>query len=141
MGWIGYTKTANWRNRWKGRENLRKEIVRKDGDEKDLSVYDEKVYKAQRVMYMVHEQKLKELGVPFFGVSQKFIVSPGDDNPYGKITPEQLVNLQKRMVQHLQDMYEWYKANIFDGLTPSFQTKLKISQLWDFTRLKLHYAR
>jgi hypothetical protein len=85
---------------------LKKEIVRKNGDEQDLFVYDEKVYKAQRVMYMHHEQRLRELGVPFFGVSQKYIALPGDDNPYGKITPEQLIVLQQRMVQHLQDMYE-----------------------------------
>jgi hypothetical protein len=55
---------------------------------------------------MHHEQMLRELGVPFFGVSQKYIVLPGDDNPYGKITPEKLAELQRKMVQHLQDMYE-----------------------------------
>jgi hypothetical protein len=98
---------ANEESWWKGRETLRKEIVKKDGDESDLAVYDGKVYKACREMGEAHARRLRELGVPFFGDERKILKGEDDgDDGEGKISKDELLKLQKKMVQHLQDMYE-----------------------------------
>jgi uncharacterized protein DUF2458 len=51
------------------------------------------------------ELRLRNLGVPFFGLSQKLIVQDDDNRLEGTITSTKLQALQKKMIQYLEDMY------------------------------------
>jgi hypothetical protein len=96
------TNEESW---WKGHEKLKIEIERRNGDEKDLHVYDSKVYKAQLDMHNHMELQLRSLGVPFFGVPQKLIVETREEAQEEKITHQELRSLQLRMIEYLEDMY------------------------------------
>jgi hypothetical protein len=91
--------------RWKGREKLRQEIEKRDGNENDLRIYDAKLHKAQKDMCNDMELRLRNLGVPFFGVSQRLIVRDEDEPHEGRITSNELKALQIKMIQYLEDMY------------------------------------
>jgi len=86
----------------------------------ELAQFDKKIYRAARMMVENMSSELKRLGVPFFGVKQELIVAAGAEEPVGaekapsppvggagpKITEEELLSLQRRMVEYLEDMYK-----------------------------------
>lgn len=82
-------------------------------DQVELTRFDLKVYKASQQMARVHSLELKKVGVPFFGVNPKHIianelqqtVAARDPMSQARITEAELVELQKKMVQFLEDMY------------------------------------
>ena len=84
----------------------------------ELSAFDQKIYVAQVRMNQAMNAELKGLGVPFFG-------TPSDCVGYGqsdretnndtfevrskwspRVTPEELQDLQRRMIKYLEDMYK-----------------------------------
>jgi hypothetical protein len=73
-----------------------------------------KVYTASQQMHTFHDKELKRLGVPFFGVSPDLIIAnelqqtAAERNPLSKatITQEELSQLQRKMIQYLEDMYK-----------------------------------
>ena len=84
--------------------------------EAELAAYDRKVYSAQHEMDAAMTVELKGLGVPFFGTDTALVVSePGDVAPgqtssispkwSPKVTEAQLLELRRRMVGHLEDLY------------------------------------
>jgi len=62
----------------------------------ELDAYDMKVYKAQQEMHKSMTAELKTLGVPFFGMRTDSLV---------KLKEAELLELQKKMLRHLEDMY------------------------------------
>jgi hypothetical protein len=84
----------------------------------ELRVYDMKVWKAQAQMVTEFSQRLKALGVPFFGVPSGMVrrrgeapSTPGAGDGKGegttegkRIGEEELVALQRRMVDLLRDL-------------------------------------
>lgn len=64
-------------------------------------------------MHNFYATELKKLGVPFFGVSPALIIANdiqqtvASRDPLSKatITSEELMNLQRKMIQYLEDMY------------------------------------
>lgn len=66
--------------------------------EKELEIYDRKVYRACREMVAATINELGGMEVPFFCVRKEFV---GDK---GKITEEELGKLRRRMLQLLEDM-------------------------------------
>lgn len=85
-------------------------------NEAELASFDGKVYAAQVQMDEVMTAELKALGVPFFGTDQSLVV-PADSDvsslpiPEGQprwspfVTGEQIMELRRRMVSHLEDLY------------------------------------
>ncbi|KAG9949301.1 hypothetical protein KCU85_g4411, partial [Aureobasidium melanogenum] len=88
----------------------------------ELAAFDQKLYKAQLDMNESMSQVLKHLGVPFFGTHAALILPDhdGNDAEEGKIvdvqgdrpkwspriTAKELMELKRRMVGHLEDMYK-----------------------------------
>ncbi|USP73785.1 uncharacterized protein yc1106_01059 [Curvularia clavata] len=84
-------------------------------DKEELQQYDAKVYRACKAMVESQSSSLKVLGVPFFGV-KPHLVTGSDYDPAqvtdaqaaptgGKITKEQLLELQRKMLNHLMELY------------------------------------
>ncbi|RMZ71694.1 ATP synthase subunit beta [Pyrenophora seminiperda CCB06] len=84
-------------------------------EKKELDEYDAKVYRASKAMVDSQTSSLKVLGVPFFGV-KTYLVSGSTYDPAkiadpqsvptsAKITKEQLLELQRRMLNHLMELY------------------------------------
>ena len=83
---------------------------------RELADYDRKIYVAQRRMDETMGLELKALGVPFFGTSRDLVV---EDHRKGElqdlssarpkwspiVTEEQFLELRRRMVGHLEDLY------------------------------------
>lgn len=73
-----------------------------------------KVYNASQKMSEHHSAELKRLGVPFFGVNPKFIImnevqqlaATTDPLSQATITEAELIDLQRRMIQYLEDLYK-----------------------------------
>ncbi|KAE9966377.1 hypothetical protein BLS_007041 [Venturia inaequalis] len=83
-------------------------------DKAELDKFDLKVYNASRKMSEHHSAELKRLGVPFFGVNPKFIImneiqqlaATSDPLSQATITEAELIDLQRRMIQYLEDLYK-----------------------------------
>jgi hypothetical protein len=84
--------------------------------EKDeLDQYDAKVYRACKAMVESQTLSLKVLGVPFFGVKPYLVIGSSYDPmevtdsqstpASGKMTKEQLLELQRKMLNHLMELY------------------------------------
>jgi hypothetical protein len=90
-----------------------------DREKEELDQYYMKVHRASRQMEESHSAELKRLGVPFFGLKQYLLRSDdtpsassngdGDGKPSvddnGNITLTQLRNLQRKMLNHLVELY------------------------------------
>lgn len=85
-------------------------------EKEELDQYDAKVYRACKAMVESQTSSLKVLGVPFFGVKPYLIVYslenpsetaelPSGQAGGGKITKEQLLELQRKMLNHLMELY------------------------------------
>lgn len=88
----------------------------------ELKRYDMKVYRAQNDMVNAMCTDLAAMGVPFFGTKAHLIQDASSINTKGetahaepsggvemavaKITKAELLGLQKRMLQFLEDMYQ-----------------------------------
>ncbi|KAG9759651.1 hypothetical protein KCU73_g3280, partial [Aureobasidium melanogenum] len=88
----------------------------------EFAAFDQKLYKAQIDMNESMSQVLKHLGVPFFGTHAALILPDhdGNDGEEGKVvdvqgdrpkwsprvTGKELMELKRRMVGHLEDMYK-----------------------------------
>ena len=88
-----------------------------DDKEAELVEFDRKIYKAQVQMNQAMTTELKGLGIPFFGTPLDLVRSEvehdsGDhDTPARpkwsrKVTHAELSGLQRRMIDHLEDMYK-----------------------------------
>lgn len=85
-----------------------------DQNAQELVAFDRRIYDAQQEMENNMIAELKGLGVPFFGTDQSLIVTDGtEDQATGSwpkwspfVTETQLLELRRRMVQHLEDMYK-----------------------------------
>ncbi|KAG9192647.1 hypothetical protein G6011_11381 [Alternaria panax] len=84
-------------------------------EREELEQYDAKVYRACRAMVDSQTSSLKVLGVPFFGVKPHLVVRSSYDPTEvtdsqsapvgGKISKEQLLELQRKMLNHLMELY------------------------------------
>ena len=92
----------------------------KDVDpELELANLDRKIYAAQQEMDVAMTWELKGLGVPFFGTDRSLIEPDGDEPALDdgkalrpkhspRVTESQLLELRRRMVGHLEDLYrDW----------------------------------
>lgn len=84
----------------------------------ELATYDVKVHKASTKMFSAMSADLEAMGIPFFCTKSE-LVEPtepnstkgnieGENRSYQaqkKLTKAELVKLQRRMIQHLEDMY------------------------------------
>ncbi|EOD50830.1 hypothetical protein GTA08_BOTSDO05999 [Neofusicoccum parvum] len=91
----------------------RKALMNQSPTEEQLKAYDKKVYRAQVEMNAVMSGQLKGLGVPFFGVKPHLIAdsesaasSRSVSASKAKLTQNELLKLQRRMVEYLEDMYK-----------------------------------
>jgi hypothetical protein len=83
-------------------------------DRAELEKFDLKVYNASKQMMIFHAAELKRLGVPFFGVNPSLIITnmlqqtnaARDPLSRALITQEELLDLQRKMIQYLEDMYK-----------------------------------
>lgn len=81
----------------------------------ELDQYDAKVYRATKAMVDSQTSSLKVLGVPFFGVKPYLIVQSAEDLPEDtgsaavnsskRITKDQLLDMQRKMLNHLNELY------------------------------------
>lgn len=82
----------------------------------ELAAFDRKIYSAQMAMDSVMSAELKSLGVPFFGTNTTLITSDDarnvksaslEDQPKWSvvITESDLVDLRRKMIGHLEDLY------------------------------------
>jgi Protein of unknown function (DUF2458) len=82
--------------------------------EKELETFDMKVYKAQMQMVKEMSNKLRSLGVPFFGTRVDLVRPAGKESSgaggdvgseeKGMIDEVELVKLQKKMLAILEDL-------------------------------------
>lgn len=85
-------------------------------NEAELAAFDRRIYDAQVQMEATMTMELKGLGVPFFGTESSLVVS--DEKGLGSsdlresqpkwsplVTEKQLIELRRRMVGHLEDLY------------------------------------
>ncbi|TID25186.1 Serine/threonine-protein kinase [Venturia nashicola] len=83
-------------------------------DKAEIDKFDLKVYTASKKMSEHHSAELKRLGVPFFGVNPKLIImndiqqfaATSDPLSQATITEAELIDLQRRMIQYLEDLYK-----------------------------------
>jgi hypothetical protein len=74
-------------------------------DRAELTNYDEKVYNASAQMAEAMAAELRGMGIPFFGTMRKGLVrneAVNDDE--AKLTASELQDLQRRMLELLQDL-------------------------------------
>lgn len=88
-------------------------------DQAELDQYYQKVYRASRQMTESHTKQLAQLGVPFFGLRSDLLRPDDDDDSSllevadaapteesdGTITKKQLLALQRKMLNHLVELY------------------------------------
>ena len=85
-------------------------------NEAELAALDRKIYAAQQDMETAMTLELKSLGVPFFGTNPALVVA-NDEELHGDngasdrpkwsplVTAEKLLELRRKMVAHLEDLY------------------------------------
>jgi len=88
-------------------------------ENEELAEYDAKVYRASKAMVASQTTCLQTLGVPFFGTKPYLVVTSSGESqgvdesgssgsvvqPDGKITREQLLESQRKMLNHLMELY------------------------------------
>ncbi|CBX99988.1 hypothetical protein IAQ61_002798 [Plenodomus lingam] len=81
-------------------------------EKEELDEYDAKVYRASKAMVESQTSSLKLLGVPFFGIKPYLVIQSSEEtqgsdasHSHGKITKEQLLELQRKMLNHLMELY------------------------------------
>ncbi|KAJ4355220.1 hypothetical protein N0V95_003115 [Ascochyta clinopodiicola] len=92
-------------------ERHRAALYTPEREQEELNQYDAKVYRASKAMVESQTSSLKVLGVPFFGVRPHLLAS--EDEEIGlvadgipvKITQSRVLELQRKMLTHLFDLY------------------------------------
>ncbi|MBF6842379.1 DUF2458 domain-containing protein, partial [Acinetobacter baumannii] len=87
-------------------------------EQAELQQYDAKVYRACKAMVESQSSSLKVLGVPFFGMKPYLVLHESEESPSTdstelqssntsgqKITKSQLLELQRKMLNHLMELY------------------------------------
>lgn len=84
-------------------------------EKEELDEYDAKVYRASKAMVESQTLSLQKLGVPFFGTKPYLVVQSSKETQEadtsqsaqaeGKITNEQLLQLQRKLLNHLVELY------------------------------------
>ncbi|KAJ4377833.1 hypothetical protein N0V83_000663 [Neocucurbitaria cava] len=103
-------------NSWEsGRMRVIEDHKTPEREKEELDQYDAKVYRASRAMVESQTSALKSLGVPFFGVKPYLVVNSTEEptelaeskgaEQGGKITKTQLLELQRKMLNHLMELY------------------------------------
>lgn len=91
-----------------------KELADNEAGIKELADFDRKIHAAQAEVDASMTAELKALGVPFFGTDRSLIVEEGASNVEEEVhrakwsppvTDAQFMQLRKRMIQHLEDLY------------------------------------
>ena len=86
---------------------------------RELKAFDNKVYNASEKLVGSMSAELKQLGVPFFGVQPDLVITLSRENKVpsdstfeqraglsrGKVSKSDLLELQRKMIQYLEDMY------------------------------------
>lgn len=77
-------------------------------DKNELETFDRKVYKSMVQMAADFDAQLRKLGVPFFAIKHDLVITDGakeqGQSAKGKLDKGELRELQKRMLQHLEDL-------------------------------------
>jgi hypothetical protein len=77
-------------------------------DKNELETFDRKVYKSMVQMAANCDVQLRKLGVPFFAIKHELVIIEGSKEQgqpaKGKLDKGELRELQKRMLQHLEDL-------------------------------------
>lgn len=76
-------------------------------DKNELEAFDKKVYKSLVQMAADFDGQLRKLGVPFYAIKHELVLSDGAKDgasSKGKLDKGELRELQKRMLQHLEDL-------------------------------------
>ena len=79
-------------------------VMTVEEEQASLESYDRKVYAALGQMATAIDKELASLSIPFF-VIRHSLVSDGADGGDGVISKEHLVELQKKMMQFLEDLF------------------------------------
>ncbi|KAF2444939.1 hypothetical protein P171DRAFT_431725 [Karstenula rhodostoma CBS 690.94] len=77
-------------------------------EKEELEMYAKKVYRAAQRMVELQSKEMKGLGVPFFGLRSEFLRSDGSDEgeeEQKKVTKGELLELQRKMLNHLMELY------------------------------------
>lgn len=77
-------------------------------EKEELEMYARKVYRAAQRMVELQSKELKGLGVPFFGLRSEFMRSEGSyegEEEQKKVTKGELLELQRKMLNHLMELY------------------------------------
>lgn len=69
-----------------------------------MEIYDKKVYRACQEMVAATTKELAKLEVPFFCTTRGLVSGKGTVRTKGTITEDELVGLQKRMLELLEDL-------------------------------------
>ena len=92
-------------------------VVDHEAEVRELADFDRKIYAAQVEIEGSMTAELKGLGVPFFGTEGDLVLKDeaqiaqradgGGDRPKWSpvVTEAELLELRKRMIQHLEDLY------------------------------------
>jgi hypothetical protein len=86
-------------------------------NEAELAAFDRRIYDVQQEMEVAMIAELKGLGVPFFGTDGNLVVADVHEDAGSQalgsrpkwsptISETQLLELRRRMVQHLEDLYK-----------------------------------
>jgi len=77
-------------------------------DKNELAAFDKKVYKSLVQMAADFDGQLRKMGVPFYVIKHDLVIRDGGKSEGGanmrKLTGNELKGLQKRMLQHLEDL-------------------------------------
>lgn len=80
-----------------------------EAEQEELREHEKKVYRACRAMVEAQSARLKALGVPFFGMREECLRSEGEGEGESegrkKVTRKELVELQRKMLNHLMELY------------------------------------
>jgi len=85
-------------------------------EKEELDEYDQKVYRACQRLFKAQSEQMKDMGVPFFGLKPQLILPESTEatsgipatngsGTNGKISKKQLLELQRKMLNHLVEMY------------------------------------
>lgn len=75
-------------------------------DKNELEAFDKKVYKSMVQMTANFDGQLRKLGVPFYAIKHELVILDHEkqSNSSGKLDKGELRELQKRLIQHLEDL-------------------------------------
>ena len=81
--------------------------INEDSEKLELEDYDKKVYGELLKMTAAYDRKLRAMGIPFFAIKHDQVLTGNrkDQGGDARIDRGELRQLQKRIVQHLEDLF------------------------------------